>query len=84
MLFRSGSGYPVLGIRTTTGVSGSIGLWETYIGEYMGISGDAVNQYAVSNFMYETQNNELRRKIKVLHPRYMNAVKRELENLLRV
>jgi|LakMenEpi03Aug12_release.lakeMendotaPanAssembly.Ray.scaffolds.fasta_scaffold00624_11 hypothetical protein len=79
-----GGGYPVVGIRTTSGTTGSVALWQTYIGGYMGISGDAVNQYAVSNFTYETERNELRRKIKVLHPRYADSVKREIENLLKV
>ena len=79
-----GSGTPVLGIRTSTGGTGSVVLWETYIGGYMGISGDDVNQYAVSNYTYENEKNELRRKIKVLHPRYADSVKREIQNLLKV
>jgi hypothetical protein len=79
-----GSGYPVVGIRTTSGSSGSIDLSETYIGKYMGISGDVVDQYAVSNYIYETEKNDAKRKIKVLHPRYKDTVKLEIENLLKV
>lgn len=76
---------PETGIRQSTTLSGSeLGFWETYIGKYMGISGDAVDTYAVSNFIYEQRLNESRRKIKVLHPRYLDTVKRELEGLLRV
>jgi hypothetical protein len=80
-----GSPPPETGIRQTTTPSGSnIELWETYIGKYMGISGSAVNTYAVSNFTYENTVNDSKRLIRVLHPRYLDTVKRELESLLRV
>lgn len=77
-------GTPVIGIRTTTGNGANVSLYETYIGKYMGISGSGVNDYAVSNFIYETNMNESKRLIRVLHPRYLDTVKKELENLLRV
>ena len=77
-------GTPVIGIRTTTGNGANVSLWETYIGKYMGISGSGVNDYSVSNFIYETNENESKRLIRVLHPRYLDTVKKELENLLRV
>jgi hypothetical protein len=64
--------------------SGTIELWETYIGKYMGISGDKVGSYAVSNYIYENSFNERKRTIKVLHPRYKKLAVKELESLLRV
>lgn len=79
-----GLGNPVTGVRTSTGASGSVALWETYIGKYMGISGSSVDIYAVSNVLHETNANESKRKIKVLHPRYADSAKREFEALLRV
>lgn len=79
-----GLGNPVTGVRTSTGATGSVAFWETYIGRYMGVSGSAVNTYAVSNTIYETNTNEAKRKIKVLHPRYADSAKRELESLLRI
>jgi hypothetical protein len=64
--------------------SGTIDLWETYIGRYMGISGDKVGNYAISNYSYENTINESKRTIKVLHPRYKKLAVKELESLLRV
>lgn len=75
-------------LSTAVGVdyngSGTVDLWETYIGSYMGISGSKVNQYAVSNYSYENALNETKRTIKILHPRYKKLAVKELESLLRV
>ena len=57
---------------------------DTYIGKYMGISGEALETYAVSNHIYEIDKNEKRRTIKILHPRYKDIAIKELESLLRV
>lgn len=59
-------------------------LWDTYIGRYMGISGSAVNTYAVSNRSYEFSQNDKTRTIKLLHPRFKTMAVEELESLMRV
>lgn len=64
--------------------SDSVSTWETYIGRYMGISGSAINTYAISNYVYEMNENEARRTIKILHPRFKRQAVQELESLLRV
>jgi hypothetical protein len=64
--------------------SGTVDFWETYIGRYIGVSGDQVNVYSVSNYTYENGVNEAKRSIKVLHPRYKSVALKELESLLRV
>jgi hypothetical protein len=64
--------------------SGQVDFWETYIGRYMGISGSQVNTYAVSNYLHEMNENEKKRTIKILHPRFKREAVQELESLLRV
>lgn len=64
--------------------SGVVSMWETNIGRYMGVSGSQVNDYAISNYIYEINQNEKRRTIKILHPRFRRQAVRELESLLRV
>lgn len=56
----------------------------TYIGRYMGISGDILNTYSVSNHQYEINRNEEKRTIRILHPQYKEKAIKELESLLRV
>ena len=65
-------------------VVGSIPFWNTYVGRYMGISGDKVNTYAVTNREYEFSQNDKSRTIKLLHPRFKTAAVEELESLMRV
>jgi hypothetical protein len=60
------------------------GMWQTFIGGYMGISGSAYNSYAVSNIIYEMGVNDDKRKIRVLDPAYKKQATRELEALLGV
>jgi hypothetical protein len=50
----------------------------------MGISGSAINTYSVSNLTYEIEQNDIKRKIRILHPRYKKIAVQELEALLRV
>lgn len=64
--------------------SETVDFYETYIGKYMGVSGDKVNTYAVSNYINEMQKNDEKRTLKLLHPRYKEQAIRELEALLRV
>ena len=64
--------------------SGTVDLYETYIGKYMGVSGAAVNTYAVSNYTYENTKNNSVRTIKVLQPRFQKTALNELESLLRI
>jgi len=64
--------------------SGTVDFHETYIGKYMGVVGDKVNLYAISNYIYENDKNNERRTLKLLHPRYKEQAIRELEALLRV
>jgi hypothetical protein len=56
----------------------------TYIGRYMGVSGAYLDTYSVSNYDYETNKNEQKRTIKILHPQYKEKAIKELESLLRV
>jgi hypothetical protein len=76
--------YPSSGFGLTYAGSGTVDLWETYIGGYMGISGSAINTYSVSNLTYEIEQNDIKRKIRILHPRYKKIAVQELEALLRV
>ena len=62
----------------------TVAFWETYIGGYMGVSGDEINTYAVSNYVYENDENESKRTIKVLAPAYMEQAIKELKNALGV
>jgi hypothetical protein len=64
--------------------SGNVDFYETYIGKYLGVSGAAVNTYAVSNYIYENTKNDACRTIKVLHPRFKKTALTELESLLRI
>ena len=64
--------------------SGTVDLYETYIGKYIGIYEAGVNTYAVSNYTYENTKNDARRTIKVLHPRFKKTALTELESLLRI
>jgi hypothetical protein len=64
--------------------SGNVDFYETYIGNYLGVSDAAVNTYAVSNYTYENTKNDARRTIKVLHPRFKKTALTELESLLRI
>ena len=52
-------GVPPVGIGGLTGAV--VQFWETYIGKYIGVSGDEVNQYSVSNYVYEHDFNESKR-----------------------
>lgn len=79
----------VLGNKTAPiglgGVTGAtVEFWETYIGKYMGISGEEINTYAVSNYMYEQDKNDKKRTIKVLHPSYLDMAIKELKAALGV
>jgi len=79
-----GSQPPSVGIINSTPVGSTLSFWETYIGRYMGVSGSPIDLYAVSNVSYERKKNEEKRTIRVLHPRYLDAIKKELESKLRV
>lgn len=75
---------PVLGTRIPpSGIAGATGatveFWETYIGKYMGVSGDEINAYAASNYTYEQEKNDKKRIIKVLDPSYLSLAIEELK-----
>jgi hypothetical protein len=77
--------YPIVdasGLCYDSSINGTVDLWETYIGRYMGISGTSVNQYSVANNLYEIEENEKKRTIKILHPRYKKQAVQELQSLL--
>jgi len=76
--------YPSSGFGLTYAGSGTVDLWETYVGKYMGVSGSADNTYAVVNLVHEIEQNDIKRKIRILHPRYKKIAVQELEALLRV
>ena len=80
---------PKVGIHQDGESDGSITfLGDTFLGKYINFSypyaASFDDEYAVSNYKYEYDLNESRRKIKVLHPRYLDTVKREFDALLRV
>lgn len=64
--------------------SGTVDFNETYIGKYMGVTGDKNNVYAVNNRDHEFRENDKKRTIKLLHPRFLDSALKELESLLRV
>lgn len=77
--------YPIVdssGLCYDNSVNGTVDLSETYIGKYMGICGPAVNIYNVSNTAHELTQNESKRTIKILHPRYKRQALQELQTLL--
>ena len=62
------------------GASGAtVAFWETYIGKYMGISGSAINDYAVTNYKYEQEKNDSHRKIKLISPAFIETIIAELK-----
>lgn len=79
----------VLGTRIQpSGINGATGatveFWQTYIGRYMGVSGDEINAYAVSNHTYEQSENEKKRTINVLAPAFLQQAIKELKAALGV
>jgi hypothetical protein len=77
--------YPIVdssGLCYDNTANGTVDLWETYIGKYMGICGPAVNIYNVSNTSHELTQNNSKRTIKILHPRYKRQALQELQTLL--
>jgi hypothetical protein len=84
----SGFYAPKTGIHQDGESPSSVGAFaNTFIGKYMDILGQGTSYndtYAVSNYTYEYTLNESRRKIRVLHPRYLDTVKREFDALMRI
>jgi hypothetical protein len=72
-----GNKYPPVGIGGATGAT--VEFWETYIGKYMGVSGDEINLYSVSNYTYEHDKNEKKRTIRVLNPAFLKQAMKELK-----
>lgn len=80
---------PVLGTRvppsTIGGATGAtVEFWQTYIGQYIGVSGAEINAYSVSNYTYEQTNNDSKRTIRVLNPAFLNQAMKELKAALGV
>lgn len=71
-----------VGVGGVTGASS--GFWESYIGKYMGVSGDEINLYAVNNHMYEQDKNDKKRTIRILNPAYLTQALNELKAALGV
>ena len=58
---------------------------ETYIGKYMGLCGGTPsNNFVVINSINEMTDNDSKRTIKILHPRFKDIAVEELQALLRV
>ena len=76
--------YPSSSQGITYSGSGAVAFSDTHIGKYMGVVGDKINLYSVSNYEYENNKNDSVRTIKVLHPRFKRQAVQELEALLRV
>lgn len=72
------------GINYLSGGGITLDFWQTYIGRYMGVSGEKVGTYAVSKRLYEFDENNKKRTIKLLHPRFKGLALEELDALLRV
>lgn len=70
------------------GLNGALGatveFWESYIGAYMGVSGDQISNFATTNRQYEYDENENKRTIKILSPVYLNQALKELKSALGV
>lgn len=72
-----GTRYPQSGIGGATGAT--VEFVDTYIGKYMGVSGDEINLYAVSNYMYENSLNDTKKTIRVLSPAFLNQAVKEFK-----
>lgn len=77
-----GNQIPVSLVGGVTGAT--VDFWDTYIGRWMGVSGDEYTDYGVTNFTYETGENEKKRTIKILSPEYLSLALKELSNALGV
>lgn len=73
----------VVNLGATGGVLGQFG--GTYIGKYMGLCGGTPsNNFVVINSINEMANNDSKRTIKILHPRFKDIAVEELKAMLRV
>lgn len=77
-----GTRVPVSLVGGATGAT--VEFWETFIGNYMGVSGSEINTYAISNFTHEQNENEKKRTIKVLAPQFLSQALKELKIALGV
>lgn len=71
----------VLGKTGSDGIT--VGLWDTHIGKYLGLSGAAVGDYAVTNYDYEVSVNESKREILVLDPKFLDGVLKDFDRLIK-
>lgn len=77
-----GSQIPPSVVNGVTGAT--VGFWETYIGKWIGVSGDEYLDYGITNFVYETNENDKKRTIKILSPEYLQLALKELNAALGV
>lgn len=72
-----------LGLTASSGDFASTppSFWQTRIGKYMGLSGSS-RQDAISNFVYEINENEEKRSISLIHPDRVGDVIAGFERLI--
>lgn len=73
-----------LGLTATSGSYAAVGpqFYETKLGVYLGISGARNAESAINNFEHETNENEKRRSIKLVHPDFIQDVVASFEQLM--
>ena len=57
-------------------------FYETKLGVYLGISGPRNVSDAVTNFVYEENENNKKRTIKLIHPEFIQEVVKSFEELM--
>ncbi len=81
---------PLAEVNNETAVLGSTGgvteptvkFYATNLGAYMGICGDNSNNNVITIRNYEEELNDDKKNIKLLHPKYLNAIDTSLDNIL--
>ena len=65
------------GVAETT-----VKFYVTNLGAYMGVCGDNSNNNVVTIRQHEEEKNNDKRKIKLLHPKYLQLINTSLDDLL--
>lgn len=72
------------GLTASSGIYANVApeFYETRLGVYLGISGPRITTTAINNFEHETNENEKRRSIKLVHPDFIQNVVASFEQLI--
>ena len=63
-------------------VEATVKFYSTNLGAYMGVCGDNSNNNVVTVRDYETELNDDKRRIKLLHPKYLTAIDTSIDSVL--